>query len=113
MIFTVLGGPYNGYSAKQTITSFKTCEQSSTRKILRDSWNTAAASGTINTYARVITPFRAVNNLGDFLARTNYKGDTTGVEGDVCNPKFVSDSSDYVRFKKQMSINRVYNDASN
>jgi hypothetical protein len=85
----------------------------------------------------VITPFRAVNNLGDFLARPNYvcggpnqvnaskpgwKGhigsiisscDGTGVEGASCNPKFVSDSSDYVRFRKLRAMNKNYNDVKN
>lgn len=132
---TVLGGPFNGYSGTQTVTNYKDSEQTSTRSVLRKSWNTMYATGTVNGYARVITPFRAVNNLGDFLARKNYvcggpnqvnaskpgmKGrigsiisscDGTGVEASNCNPKFVSDSSDYVKFRKQQAINRTYNDS--
>lgn len=132
---TVLGGPFNGYSGTQTVTNYKDSEQTSTRSVLRKSWNTMYATGTVNGYARVITPFRAVNNLGDFLARKNYvcggpnqvnaskpgmKGrigsiistcDDTGVEASNCNPKFVSDSSDYVKFRKQQAINRTYNDS--
>lgn len=132
---TVLGGPFNGYSGTQTVTNYKDSEQTSTRSVLRKSWNTMYATGTVNGYARVITPFRAVNNLGDFLARKNYvcggpnqvnaskpgmKGrigsiisscDGTGVEAANCNPKFVSDSSDYVKFRKQQAINRTYNDS--
>lgn len=129
----VLGGPYNGYSGKQTVTNFKDSEQTSTRSVLRNAWNTPYATGVVNGNKRVITPFRAVNNLGDFLARQNYvcggpnqvnaskpgmKGrigsiisncDDTGVEASNCNPRFVSDSSDYVRFKKQQAMNRNYN----
>jgi hypothetical protein len=131
----VLGGPYNGYSGKQTVTNFKDSEQTTTRTVLRNAWNTVYATGEVNGYKRVITPFRAVNNLGDFLARQNYvcggpnqvnaskpgmKGrigsiisncDGTGVEASNCNPRFVSDSSDYVRFKKQQAMNRNYNDS--
>jgi hypothetical protein len=132
---TVLGGPFNGYSGTQTVTNYKDSAQTSTRSVLRNAWNTRYATGTVNGKARVITPFRAVNNLGDFLARTNYvcggpnqvnaskpgmKGrigsiisscDGTGVEAANCNPKFVSDSSDYVKFRKQQAINRTYNDS--
>lgn len=132
---TVLGGPFNGYSGTQTVTNYKDSAQTSTRSVLRNAWNTIYATGTVNGHERVITPFRAVNNLGDFLARTNYvcggpnqvnaskpgmKGrigsiisscDGTGVEAANCNPKFVSDSSDYVKFRKQQAINRTYNDS--
>ena len=124
----------NGISPKQTLTNYKDGEQSLDRGVLRRGWNQLNASGTINGYKRVITPFRAVNNLGDFLARPNYvcggpnqvnaskpgwKGhigsiisqcDGTGVAGASCNPKFVSDSSDYVRFRKLRAMNKNYND---
>jgi hypothetical protein len=124
----------NGISPKQTLTNYKDGEQSLDRGVLRRGWNQLNAIGTINGYKRVITPFRAVNNLGDFLARPNYvcggpnqvnaskpgwKGhigsiisscDGTGVEGASCNPKFVSDSSDYVRFRKLRAMNKNYND---
>jgi len=124
----------NGISPKQTLTNYKDGEQSLDRGVLRRGWNQLNATGTINGYKRVITPFRAVNNLGDFLARPNYvcggpnqvnaskpgwKGhigsiisqcDNTGVEGASCNPRFVSDSSDYVRFRKLRAMNKNYND---
>ena len=130
----VLGGPYNGYSGKQTVTNFKDSDQATTRSVLRNSWNTVYATGEVNGYKRVITPFRAVNNLGDFLSRKNYvcggpnqvnasrpgwKGsigsilsqcDATGVEGYSGNVKFVPDSSDYTTYKKQRALNRNYND---
>lgn len=124
----------NGISPKQTVTSFKHGEQAQSREVLRRSWNQLQASGTVNDKKRVLTPFRAVNNLGDFLGRKNYvcggpnqvnaskpgwKGhigsiisncDNSGVEGASCNPKFVSDSSDYVRFRKLRAMNKNYND---
>jgi hypothetical protein len=131
----VLGGPYNGYSGKQTVTNYKDSEQTTTRSVLRNAWNTRYATGEVNGHKRVITPFRAVNNLGDFLSRQNYvcggpnqvnaskpgmKGrigsiisncDGTGVEASNCNPRFVADSSDYIKFKKQQAMNRNYNDS--
>jgi hypothetical protein len=91
---SVLGGPYNGYSAKQTVSSKRDSEGTMTRRILRSSWNTPAATGVIDP-ANVVTPFKAINNLGNF------------------NTKFVSDSSDYIRFRKQRAINRNYNDSAN
>ena len=36
----VLGGPYNGFSATQTLSNFKDGEQAATRSILRNGWNT-------------------------------------------------------------------------
>jgi hypothetical protein len=124
----------NGISPKQTVTSFKHHEEAQSREVLRRGWNQLQASGKINGKERVLTPFRAVNNLGDFLGRKNYvcggpnqvnaskpgwKGhigsiisncDDSGVEGASCNPKFVSDSSDYVRFRKLRAMNKNYND---
>jgi hypothetical protein len=134
---SVLGGPFNGYSGKQTMTNYKGSEQAMTRRVLRSAWNTQYATGVVNGQNRVITPFRAVNNLGDFLSRTNYvcggpnqvnaskpgwKGrigsiisncDTTGVEASSGNHRFVSDTSDYIRYKKQRAMNHNYNDSKN
>jgi hypothetical protein len=132
-----LGGPFQGYSAKQTMTNYKDSEQAATRSVLRRSWNNQNALGVINGNQRVITPFRAVNNLGDFLGRQNYvcggpnqisankpgwKGrigsiisqcDNTGVAASVCNNRFVADSSDYITFKKQQAMVKNYNDLAN
>ena len=132
-----LGGPYQGYSPQQTLGNFKTAEQSMTRKILRDAWNTQHATGAVNGQNRVITPFRAVNNLGDFLSRKQYvcggsnqvnrtfpgrQGpigsiisacDGTGVPAGSGNMRFVSDSSDYITYKRQRAMNHNYNDLKN
>jgi hypothetical protein len=131
------GGPYNGFSQAQTITNYKDSEQTSIRRILRNSWNNQQAVGTVNGNNRIITPFRAVNNLGDFLSRQNYvcggsnqvnadkpgwKGrigsiisqcDGTGVAAGSGNMRHVPDSSDYIRFKKQRAIGKTYNDLKN
>ena len=137
MSSSVLGGPFNGYSPKQTITNYKDSNQVMIRRILRNSWNTQNAIGVINGKNRVITPFRAVNNLGDFLARQNYvcggpnqvnaskpgwksrigsiisNCDGTGIPAGSGNMRFVSDSSDYITYKKQLAINKNYNDVKN
>ena len=140
MSSSVLGGPYNGFSATQTLSNFKDGEQSATRSILRNSWNTAMNGGTYNGHARVITPFRVATHAGDFLGRRNYKCggpngmskssigwagskiylgskvdncDATGVPGASGNVKYVYDSSDYITFKKQQAMNRNYNDLKN
>ena len=131
------GGPYNGFSPAQTITNYKDSEQTTIRRILRNSWNNQQAVGTINGKKRIITPFRAVNNLGDFLSRQNYvcggsnqvnadkpgwKGrigsiisqcDGTGVAAGSGNMRHVPDSSDYIRFKKQRAIGKTYTDLKN
>jgi hypothetical protein len=128
------GGPYQGYSPQQTITNYKDSEQTMIRGVLRRSWNNTNINGNINGNKRIITPFRAVNNLGDYLGRQNYvcggpnqvsankpgwKGhigsilsacDNTGVAASVTNNRFVPDSSDYITFKKQRAISQNYND---
>ena len=132
---SVLGGPYQGFSPQQTILNYKDGQQTSTRSILRRGWNTAFATGVYNGKKRVITPFRAVNNSGDFLARQNYKCggptgmskssigwagstiylgskidkcDDSGVPGASGNVKYVYDSSNYITFRRQQAINRNY-----
>jgi hypothetical protein len=67
-----LGGGFQGISAKQTVVNYKDSTNTLTRSVLRRAWNTQYATGYDNGYSRVTTPFRAVNNLGDFLSRVNY-----------------------------------------
>lgn len=129
-----LGGGLNGIAPKQTITNYKDSEATMSRRVLRDGWNTANASGVVNGRKRIITPFRAVNNLGDFLSRQNYvcggpnqvnadrpgwksrigsiisQCDGSGVAAGSGNMRFVSDSSDYTNFRKKQAINQNYND---
>lgn len=119
---TTLGGGKPGVSTKQTATSFRSSEDAATRGVLRRAWNTPYATGTFNNKNRKIGPFRAVNNLGDFLGRINYSSggpnqkkspdDGSGVPASSTNVKFVPDSSDYTRYKKQATMNRNYNDSS-
>ena len=132
-----LGGPYQGYSPMQTIDNFKNSDNVIARKVLVKSWNTPYATGTYNGKKRIVTPFRAVNNLGDFLGRVNYvcggpnqvnankpgwKGhigsiisrcDGSGVPSSTCNTRFVPDSSDYTKFRKYQAMNKNYNELKN
>jgi hypothetical protein len=131
------GGPYNGWSPVQTIGNEKSSEQVMSRRVVVKSWNTNYTTGTFNGKSRIVTPFRAVNNLGDFLQRENYicggpnqvnadkpgwKGrigsiisncDGTGVPSSTCNVRYVPDASDYIKYKKLQAQNRNYNDLKN
>ena len=131
---TDLGGGNKGIAPKQTKINARGGEQALARKILTKSWNTPYATGEFNSKTPAIGPFRLVNNLGDFLNRQNYSCggpnqvrsnkpglrsiagsipqncDGSGVPASSCNVKFVPDSSDYVRYKKQRAMNQNYND---
>ena len=126
---TNLGGTVKGISVRQTANSMRNSSDAMVRRVLRNSWNNTNVAPSINGYGRTIGPFRAVNNLGDFLGRQNYicggpnpvgvynRGgamhqncDATGVQATSCNPKFVPDSSDYMKYRKQRAISNNYND---
>ena len=131
---STLGGGIPGIAPKQTITNYKGGDQVISRRVVVKSWNTPYATGTVNGRTRITTPFRAVNNSGDFLGRVEYtcggpnptnadkpgwksrirnmlsNCDGSGVPASSCNVKFVADSSDYSRFKKNRAINQLYND---
>ena len=109
------------------------------RFTLRKAWNGSAASEKWGGHAPAATPFRVVNNAGDYFSRQNYtsggsnqvtsvkqsiasgwrglaggvhaNADSTGVPSATCNTQFVYDGSDYTRFRKQMAMNRNYTDA--
>ena len=131
-----LGGGFTGISPQQTINNHKDSEMCMTRRVLRDSWNGAYATGTVNGLGKRIGGFKAVNNIGDFLNRQNYvckipnpqsnsfQGrnrigsiinhcDNTGIPCSNTNTKFVPDSSDYIKYRKQRAINQNYNDITN
>lgn len=131
-----LGGGFTGVSPKQTINNNKGSEMVMTRKVLRDSWNGAYATGKVNGLGRRIGEFKAVNNIGDFLSRQNYtcnipnsqsssfngrnrigsimnRCDATRIPCSNTNTKYVSDSSDYIKYRKQRAINQNYNDITN
>ena len=123
-----------GFSNRQTLGNIRSSENAMMRRQVVKSWNTAYASGTVNGVARVVTPFRAVTNSGDFLQRENYvcggpnqvnaskpgwKGrigsiisncDNSGIPSSTCNVKYVPDASDYIKYKKLRANNQNYND---
>jgi hypothetical protein len=134
-----LGGGFNGISPVQTINSLRNHEIVLNRKEVRNSWNQNTLPIQKNesgeSFRRVSTPFRAVMNMDDYLGRRNYicggptlsqvgslpglarlvrtpanSCDTTGIAGANCNPRFVADSSDYIRFRKMSTVNNTYND---
>ena len=131
---TNLGGGFNGISPKQTVLNYKGNSQVLSRKIVTKAWNTPYATGNVNGKSRVTTPFRAVNNSGDFLGRVHYSCggpnptnadrpgwksrirnmfnncDGTGIPASSTNVRFVADASDYAIFKKNRAINQIYND---
>ena len=145
-----LGGGYNGYSPALLGGGAGTHggsgmeggnERSMDRVILRQAWNGQYGSGEVNGRKPVCTPFRLVNNAGDYLGRNNYvsggsdqvqgrvrssvygawklfaghvqaTNDGTGIPSSTCNVKYVYDGSDYTTFKKNQAINRTYNDKS-
>jgi hypothetical protein len=144
----VLGGFFNGFAAQLIGGGAGKSgsggpdggsEREMTRFTLREAWNGAAASGTVNNRTVAATPFRAVNNAGDLLNRKDYTSggssqisslrggltgwksmagaiqsepDKTGIPSSTCNVKYVYDGSDYTTFKKLQAINRNYNNSS-
>jgi hypothetical protein len=131
-----LGGSVKGISPKQSITNYKDSSQTLIRKVVVKSWNTAYATGKYNDIKGSVTPFRAINNSGDFLSRVNYRCggpnptnpdrhkrksnigsmfqncDGSNIPVSSCNVKFVADSSDYITYRKQRAINQNYNDST-
>jgi hypothetical protein len=106
-----------GVSPQQTVTGFKNADDALTRDILRDSWNNVAVKDTQGSFGRRIGPFRASQNLGDFLNRKNYKCgtrhgacDDTGIAAASGNVKFVPDSSDYTRYRREAATLKNYDD---
>lgn len=128
-----------GFIPLQLQTSERDYETEQTRFILRQAWNTKYKQQVKSqpNSKPAIGPFRAINNAGDLLSRENYSCggsnqvsqsrpglhglknimgsihsscDGTRVPSATCNPKYVYDSSDYIRFRKQSAVSNNYND---
>jgi|TARA_B110000093_G_scaffold58460_1_gene63196 hypothetical protein len=133
-----LGGGIHGFIPKALITTNNNNNFAKTRFLLKNGWNTNNAKK-VNNHQSATTPFRAINNAGDLLSRQNYscggptqsfqsrpgmhglknafghissRCDNSGAEAASCNVKYVYDSSDVIRYKKQKAINKNYNDLS-
>jgi hypothetical protein len=131
------GGPYQGFSTVQTTIGHRETEDVNIRTILRKTWDgryiNSQTTTPVGVVKRITTPYRAVNHLGDYLGRVNYscggpnqinptrpgrktligsipqKCDGTGIQPASCNVRFVADSSDYTRFRKQQAMGKTYN----
>jgi hypothetical protein len=131
---TSLGGGIRGVMPQKDSLALES-EFARTRFVLRNVWNVQAyGDGTYGTHNKAIGNFRAVNNAGDILSRANYscgggnqlqsrpnlRGlqfggihstcDGTHVPPSTCNVKYVYDSSDFTKFRRQQAVNRNYND---
>jgi len=139
----VLGGGIPGFVAQGLNDTDNNDQFAQTRFTLRNAWNNSYQSQlNRKKLKRVITPFRAVNNAGDVLAREwiyyscggpcqtfqsrpNLRGlrthfgaiqsacDNSGVPAGTCNNKYVYDSSDYVTYLKQKAVGKNYNAVTN
>jgi len=137
-----LGLGLKGFIPQQYITSDNSYEDYEyDRYQLVQAWNTTYPSQLKSSNVhRAIGPFRAVNNSGDLLSRQSYSSggscmtfqsrpgmhglrtkwgavqhmtDGTDVPSANCNPKYVYDSSNYIRYKKQDAIAKTFNNLSN
>ena len=137
-----LGFGLKGFVPQQYITSDNNFEDYEyDRYQLVQAWNTTYPSQLRRSKVhRAIGPFRAVNNSGDLLSRQYYSSggscmsfqsrprmyglktkvgsivkmnDGTDVPSANCNPKYVYDSSNYIRYKKQDALAKTYNNLSN
>jgi len=133
-----LGGGFKGIMPIPTEKHENDDEFAQIRFTLKNSWNTNYISQ-LNGKKAANSPYRIVNNAGDLLSRENYSCggpcqtfqsrpglhglrthfgaiqdlcDGTKVPPASCNVKYVADSSDYIRFRKNQAINRNYNDRS-
>jgi len=100
--------PTEPNNVKQSNSVKRDSDVTLSRKVLLKSWDQHAATGTINGKVRTGTPFRAVTHMGDFLNRINPTQDNSGVPLGGTHKTFVSDSSDYVRFKKLRAMNQQF-----
>ena len=93
----------NNYSPNAPITPF------------RASLNIGDPAGTVNSYPSPKTP--GSNQVGSARIATQLHASFGGVRNDggayySGNSRYVSDSSDYVRYKKLIAENKTYNDLS-
>jgi len=138
----LLGGGIRGIMPQATIYVDKTyVNYEQIRVSLKHAWNNLYNGKVQGSSSGACTPFRAVTNSGDILSRKDYscggtcqtfqsrpnlRGlrnhfgainssacDGSGLQPASCNVKYVYDSSDYIRYRKQLAVNKNYNDVSN
>lgn len=137
---TTLGGGFTGISPKQTITSTRDSSNVLARRKLRDAVNKPYMQNSINSYGRIISPFKAVMGYGHYRDNLDYRDGTepnqisntvngmyfaglnrgsiisnvdgTGIISNSGNRKYVASGTEYSNFKNLMAINSTYNDRS-
>ena len=102
-----LGGGKHGISAKPNQNAIRLGETSSDRNILRRSMGFSFLSG-----QKAYTPFRLNQDVVPLCGTNGASEGVPPCKGEMGNPKFVYDSSDYIRFKKLSAKNLNYNDSS-
>lgn len=137
-----LGYGIKGFIPQQIVTTDNSYEDyQQDRFQLVEAWNNTYPSQLKESNVhRAIGPFRAKTNAGDVLSRSNYSSggsiqtfqsrpgmhglrtkwgsiqnmnDGTTVPSATCNTKYVYDSSDYARYKKQDAMAKTFNLLSN
>jgi hypothetical protein len=117
-------------------------ENAINRFYLREAFNTDFTRQVTNqgVPAKINSSFRLATNAGDQLSRKNYSCggscmtyqsrpgmhglkyrfghiqsicDGTGIEPANCNVKYVYDSSDFTKYKKNLALNQTYNNLTN
>jgi hypothetical protein len=70
---------------------------------VKKSWNISYGNDKYQDSTRVIGPFRAVTNRGDFLSRSSVDPQSR-IEFSSANSKIVPDSSEYTNYRKQRAM---------
>lgn len=131
----VLPGTWSNVRGASIVLPYPTASDSLrqlNRFALRRAWNTSILA--TNTRRPAIGSFRVVYNAGDYLSRVSYSSgganmvtsrpgvlnmtlkdggqknnsDGTGIPASTCNTKYVYDSSDFTKYRRQKEINFGY-----
>jgi hypothetical protein len=134
---STLGGGIPGVVAQTISNVYNNSEYANSRFYLRNGFNTSyGREKTLQGVpAKINSPFRLSMNAGDPLSRRYYSCggspaqikrpqnnglkhlygniqnicDGTGIQPANCNGKWVYDSSDYTRYRKNYAMNKTYN----
>jgi hypothetical protein len=135
-----LGGGFQGISPMQTINSQRDSSDVMARRKLRDAVNKPYMRQSINSYGRVISPFKAVMGYGHYRdnlyyidgtepnqvgitvnGQTNYGSNRgsiipggisygNGMVSNSGNRQYIASGAEYSNFKRLMAVNNTYND---
>lgn len=133
-----LGNGFQGISPRQTINSQRDSSDVIARRKLRDAVNKQYMTQSINSYGRVISPFKAVMGYGHYRDNLYYidgtepnqisktingstfsglnRGsiiadkDGTGIISNSGRRNYIASGQEYSNFKKLLAVNNTYND---